>query len=62
MQDVVKNELKDPAVQWKASSSFSPFVVKDEKYNYFSGRFPGDAQALADEVIERVKQLNDVQD
>jgi hypothetical protein len=33
----------------------SRFVVEDEKYNYVSARFPGDAQLLADTVIKLVQ-------
>ncbi len=31
------------------------FVVQDEKYNYLSGRFPNDAQLLAEQTIALVK-------
>lgn len=56
VQDIVSGSLDDPATQWKASISMSePFVVEDEKYNYLSGRFPGDAQELADRVVNRLK-------
>jgi hypothetical protein len=33
------------------------FVVEDETYNYFTGRFPNDAQLLADRCVERVKSV-----
>ncbi|TGO37902.1 hypothetical protein BHYA_0086g00170 [Botrytis hyacinthi] len=35
------------------------FVVEDEKYNYISGRWPGDAQLLADRIVELVKKNTD---
>ncbi|PQE28073.1 hypothetical protein CJF32_00005860 [Rutstroemia sp. NJR-2017a WRK4] len=47
--------LDDPAKQYKNSLGLSPFVVEDEKYNYVSARFPGDAQLLADTVIKLVQ-------
>ncbi len=31
------------------------FVVQDNKYNYLSGRFPNDAQLLAEKTIALVK-------
>lgn len=59
VEDVIKASLEDPAKQWKGSFNASvPFVVADEQYNYLSGRFPGDASALAAQVIDRVKTLN----
>ena len=33
------------------------FIRRDEKYNYISGRFPPDAQLLAKETIEMVKNV-----
>jgi hypothetical protein len=30
-------------------------VVEDQKYNYISARFPGDAQALAEKVVALVQ-------
>jgi hypothetical protein len=35
--------------------TISRFVVQDEKYNYLSGRFPNDAQLLAEKTIALVK-------
>lgn len=59
VEDVVRGSLDHPETQWVGSASMTtPLVVEDEKYNYLSGRFPGDAQALADKIVERVKQLN----
>ena len=59
VEDIVKSSLDDPAKQWKGSANTSaPFVVTDEQYNYLSGRFPGDASALAAQVIDRVRELN----
>lgn len=34
---------------------FPRFVVQDQKYNYISARFPGDAQALAEKVVALVQ-------
>lgn len=31
------------------------FVVQDEKFNYLSGRYPADAQLLADKAIGLVQ-------
>jgi len=31
------------------------FIVQDQQYNYLSGRFPNDAQLLAEKTIELVK-------
>ncbi|RFU25419.1 hypothetical protein B7463_g10919, partial [Scytalidium lignicola] len=54
VEDSVRKRLNDPS-QFKSSLGISPFVVVDEKYNYVSGRFPPDAQLLADKAIELVK-------
>lgn len=58
VETVVQNVLDHPDTQWKGSANiFSPFVVEDEKYNYISARFPGDVPALAEKIVERVKEL-----
>jgi len=51
----VKKRLAD-AQQYKCSIGPSPFVVEDEKYNYVSGRFPGDAKLLSEKAIAMVKR------
>jgi hypothetical protein len=32
-------------------------VVEDEKYNYLSGRFPNDAELLAQKTVATVNKL-----
>lgn len=51
-EESVKSVLDNPEKQWCTSTGMSPFVVVDEKYNYVSARFPGDAEAFADKVLE----------
>ena len=41
--------------QFKHSLAAGNFVVEDEKHNYLSGRFPGDAKLLANKCVEMVK-------
>jgi len=56
VEDFVRRALDDPAKQFKSSLSASaPFVVEDTKYNYLSGRFPPDSQALAERTIALVQ-------
>ncbi|KAF7928937.1 uncharacterized protein EAE97_009779 [Botrytis byssoidea] len=55
----VRKRLDDPEKQWKHYIGLQPFVVEDEKYNYISGRWPGDAQLLADRIVELVKKNTD---
>jgi hypothetical protein len=47
--------VRDVHVSSATVNSDFRFVVSDEKYNYVSGRFPPDAQLLADKAIELVK-------
>ncbi|TVY82914.1 Uncharacterized protein LSUE1_G001890 [Lachnellula suecica] len=54
VEESVRKRLDDPTNQFKNSLSMSPFVVQDEKYNYISGRFPADAQLLAEKAIALV--------
>ena len=55
VEAIVRKSLKDDQSQFKGSANVaSPFVVEDKKYAYFSGRWPGDAQALADRIVEAV--------
>ncbi len=37
------------------------FVVEDEKYNYISARYPGDAQLFAEEIIKLLESFNRIQ-
>jgi len=55
-ETMVKRRLDDPKAQYKSSTQLSPFVVKDEGYNYVSGRFPADAALLAEAAISTVKE------
>lgn len=53
VEEVVRSALRDARKQWRSSANpATPFVVQDEHYNYLSGRWPGDAQVLAERVIE----------
>lgn len=55
VEAAVRRSLRDSEKQYKNSHSMSPFVVSDETYNYVSGRFPPDAQLLAEKAIEVVR-------
>lgn len=49
VEEYVKQVLDQPDAQWKSSwNPTEPFVVEDESYHYLSGRWPGDAQKLAE--------------
>lgn len=50
-EEMVKQGLRYPAEQFKSSILPNPFVVKDVKRRYVSGRYPADAELLAKEVI-----------
>jgi len=52
----VRKCLDDPAKQYQNSLGPGAFVVQDEKYNYISARFPGDAELLAEQTIALVKE------
>lgn len=52
-QDTVLNALGDKR-QYKHSLAPGDFVVADEKANYLSGRFPGDAKLLAEMCVKMV--------
>ncbi|KAI0121685.1 class I glutamine amidotransferase-like protein [Xylariales sp. AK1849] len=56
VEQSVTKSLGSPA-QFKSSLLPSPFVVEDEKYNYISARFPGDAELFAERVIKQVHSL-----
>lgn len=53
----VKKRLNFPDIQWKSSLSPTPFVVEDTMHNYLSGRYPPDAQLLADKAIALVQKI-----
>ena len=53
VETVILKCLKDPNRQWRSSvNPATPLVVEDERYNYLSGRWPGDAQLLAEKIVE----------
>ncbi|KAI9811428.1 MAG: hypothetical protein M1827_005411 [Pycnora praestabilis] len=56
----VRNRLDDPEKQWVGSLGAAPFVVEDDTYNYISGRFPPDADLLAEKAIAMVKQIKSI--
>ena len=58
VEDLVKGRLDDPEKQYKNSLSMSPFVHEDPKHRYISGRFPPDAQLLAERVVEMVSKAH----
>ena len=60
--EVVRASLEKEEQFKNSTSVTAPFVVEDKKHNYFSGRWPGDAQALADLVVENVNKRVDVRE
>ncbi|KAI9731204.1 MAG: hypothetical protein M1834_005397 [Cirrosporium novae-zelandiae] len=52
----VKSHLGNPKIQYHNSLSMGPFIHEDENYNYISGRFPPDAQLLAEKTIALVQR------
>jgi putative intracellular protease/amidase len=59
VEAIVRSSLKDDTAQFKGSiNAASPFVVEDQRYRYFSGRWPGDAQVLADKIVKAVDARN----
>ncbi|KAK7757507.1 hypothetical protein SLS62_000522 [Diatrype stigma] len=56
----VTKALGHPA-QFKSSLNPGPFVVEDEKYNYISARYPGDAQLFAEEIVKLLESFNRIQ-
>lgn len=51
---IVRKSLADEA-QFKWSNNVAtPFVVEDQRYRYFSGRWPGDAKLLAEKLIQAI--------
>ncbi|KAG9228906.1 class I glutamine amidotransferase-like protein [Amylocarpus encephaloides] len=54
VEESVTKKLDDPR-QFQRSLGMGPFVVEDKKYNYLSGRFPNDAQLLAERTIALVQ-------
>ncbi|KAK5121457.1 hypothetical protein LTR85_005290 [Meristemomyces frigidus] len=62
VEDFVKKSLNDPSKQWRSSANPAlPFVVEDEGHNYLSGRWPGDAQLLAEKVVRLVHGIHHIQ-
>lgn len=57
VEESVKKVLDEPEVQWKGSLGMAPLVVKDERFNYVSARFPGDVPEMVKVVIEMVDGL-----
>ncbi|KAF5581677.1 hypothetical protein FPANT_8819 [Fusarium pseudoanthophilum] len=55
-EDSVRRSLADDSKQFKGSNSFTPFVVKDDGYNYVSSRWPGDADLSAKTLIDLVRE------
>jgi len=53
----VKKALEDPDTQFKNSRLPGAWYVEDPKYNYLSGRWPGDAHLLAEETVKLVKTV-----
>ncbi|EFY94160.2 ThiJ/PfpI family protein [Metarhizium robertsii ARSEF 23] len=47
--------LSDPACL-KSSWALAPFVVEDPDFNYASGRHPGDAQLLAERLVDMIRE------
>lgn len=56
VEGFVKARLDNPATQWKTSWSGSAFTHRDPKFRYLSGRFPGDAEKLANEAVAMVNK------
>ncbi|MCJ1338659.1 hypothetical protein MMC09_003948 [Bachmanniomyces sp. S44760] len=54
-ENMVRKRLDKPE-QMSISNGMSPFIVKDPTYNCISGRFPPDAQLLAQDTIVMVKE------
>lgn len=52
----VEEDLTASGAVWKGSMGGAPFVVEDDEYNYVSGRFPPDAEALAQRVVEMLQE------
>ncbi|KAK4942965.1 hypothetical protein LTR10_017349 [Elasticomyces elasticus] len=56
VQEIVTKRLDSPSL-FKNSLGPSPFVVEDPKYNYLSGRFPPDAELLAQKAVAMVNEV-----
>ncbi|ETN46959.1 uncharacterized protein HMPREF1541_01149 [Cyphellophora europaea CBS 101466] len=55
VQTAVTKKLREPS-QFKSSLGSAPFIVEDATYNYLSGRFPPDSEALAKRAVELLNQ------
>jgi putative intracellular protease/amidase len=53
----VKEALEDPDTQFKSSRLPGAWCVEGPKYNYISGRWPGDSRILAEETVKLVKMV-----
>lgn len=54
---IVRNRLDDPDKQYKSALGMGPWTHADPNYNYISGRWPGDAQLLSDQVVDMVRSM-----
>ena len=54
---IVRNRLDDPDKQYKSVLGMGPWTHPDPNYNYISGRWPGDAQLLSDQVVDMVRSI-----
>jgi len=59
VEDFVTKALDDPKTQYKRSLGLQPFIVEDEKFNYITGRFPGDCELLSEAAVKLVKSLHE---
>ncbi|GAP91577.1 putative family protein [Rosellinia necatrix] len=59
VQESVTKALASPD-QFKLTLNPGPFVVEDEKYNYISARWPGDAELFAEEIIKLFESFNKI--
>ncbi|KAI2634441.1 class I glutamine amidotransferase-like protein [Xylaria nigripes] len=57
VQESVSKALENPE-QFKLSLNPAPFVVEDERYNYISARWPGDAELFAEELIKLIESFH----
>ncbi|RYO87415.1 hypothetical protein DL766_008384 [Monosporascus sp. MC13-8B] len=59
-EKTVIRALGHPA-QFKSSLNPGGFIVEDEKYNYISARYPGDAYLFAEEIIKLIESFSRIQ-
>jgi putative intracellular protease/amidase len=58
VEEAVRKVLADDKKQFKSSLSTSPFVWEDPKYRYVSGRYPNDAEKLAETTVDLIRGLH----